>query len=291
MAKGRHRNWDKIGFQPVRYFFALLITSLLFVSNIEAAQASSQEVPHHSLAKAVDQLLDSLTPKNSLALMEVRDKHGTSRQSEILFHELDSLLTRGALARQLIIVDRSGLQLLFKEWALADNTGASGQGMERQLSGADYFIIAQIREHSQGQICTLKAIKISSGTVAALSESWLDSPPLISPGAKQTRDGVVEPAVFIEESTAPWRFPEISPPLSYTKNQTLRHSQRATASKMSEACDKATKAIVLEFFKGKHPTEQTYRQAVYQANCTMVKTLPNGKKRVEVTIEFYESSP
>ena len=240
-----------------------------------------QAAPHHdrALARAVKQLLNQLPAGSSLALMEVQGKAGQPKaENHSLFQQLDAILSHQALAQGFTLVERSRLRLLFDEWSLNDSSGSSQQ---RQLAAADFFIIGQLTPIHES--CLLKAIHIGSGTVRAVSEA-----PLSASLLAEVAEHAPQRPTFLSDDKAPWVFPEIKPPLAYNKRKTKRHSKRATASKMSEACNKATEAIVRHHFKGRHPSPETYRQAVYQASCTMVKKLPNGKNRVEVVIEFYQ---
>ena len=84
-----------------------------------------------------------------------------------------------------------------------------------------------------------------------------------------------------------WDLPEIYPPTAPPQEETIAKDSIAVGKTTREACAKAATIIVRDFFKG-HPSDDLFRESVYRMYCNVIKWLPDGQRRVEVSIEFYK---
>jgi len=85
-----------------------------------------------------------------------------------------------------------------------------------------------------------------------------------------------------------WDLPKIPPSSGFTQRKTVTLTAKAMGATPKEACSRATTSVARQYFDGRRPSDDLYKQSVHRIYCNVIQWLPNGYVRVEVIVEFYQ---
>ena len=107
--------------------------------------------------------------------------------------------------------------------------------------------------------------------------------------SRPTLNNVSSSASYEEKTSGDiWDLPKITPSSGFTQRKTVTLTAKALGATPKEACSIATTSVARQYFNGRRPSDDLYKQSVHRIYCNVIQWLPNGHVRVEVIAEFYQ---
>ncbi|WP_457576789.1 DUF4384 domain-containing protein [Desulfomarina sp.] len=153
----------KIVFKTVLFFLVL------------PGAVSSFALPTFEMAAG--NLLQGVQAGKVIGFVDLTGSNGVaSKLAAEIFQEMEPILIREGLDRQLAFIERKDLKLIFDEWAL-DSFSESGDAGARTILGADYIITGKAKISGEFVQCSLKLIQLDNGRILAAAEGYVQARP------------------------------------------------------------------------------------------------------------------
>ncbi len=157
-------------FRQVRIVFK---TVLFFLVSLGAV--NSFALPTFQMA--ADSLLQGVQAGKVIGFVDLTGSNGeASKLAAEIFQELEPILIREGINRQLTFIERRDLKLIFDEWAL-DSFSKTGDAGARTILGADYIITGKAKISGDFVQCSLKLIQLDNGRILAAAEGYVKARP------------------------------------------------------------------------------------------------------------------